>query len=144
MAKVSRMRRMNAEDFADFCANASVKDIQKAIEAGSEWDGRAFISAAASNTDPNVLWLLLREAREKEINLINVRSKESRQTALHWAAGHNDNPDVTRVLIAAGANVNARDNYGQTPLEEAEAVHRMRWKDNRQEVIEMLKRAGAR
>ena len=144
MAKASRMRRMNAEDFADFCASASAKDVQSAIEAGAAWDGRAFISAAASNTDPNVLWVLLREAREKEINLINVRSKDSKQTALHWAVGHNDNPDVARTLIAAGANVNARDNYGQTPLAEAEAVHRMRWKDNRQEIIDMLKRAGAR
>ena len=70
MAKASRIRRMSAEDFADFCADASAKDVQTAIETGSEWDGRAFISAAASNTDPNVLWVLLRETREKEINLV--------------------------------------------------------------------------
>ncbi len=144
MAKTLRVRRMNADDFASFCASASAKDVQAAINAGSEWDSRAFISAASSNTDPNVIWVLLKEARKSEINLINARSKDSKQTALHWAAGHNDNPDVARTLIAAGANVNAKDAYGQTPLAEAEAVHRMRWKDNRLQVIEMLKSAGAR
>ena len=139
-----RSRRMSKEDFANFCASASAKEVQQALEAGAEWDGRAFISAASSNTDPNVIWELLKEAREAEINIINVRSKDSRQTALHWAAGHNDNPDVVRTLIAAGANVNAKDAYGQTPLQEAETVHRMRWKDNRQSIIEMLRNAGAR
>ena len=135
---------MNADNFAEFCLNAPAKDVQGAIDAGSEWDSRAFISAASSNTDPNVIWVLLREARKSEVNLINARSKDSKQTALHWAAGHNDNPDVARTLIAAGANVNAKDAYGQTPLQEAETVHRMRWKDNRQPIIEMLKNAGAR
>ena len=52
--------------------------------------------------------------------------------------------EVVRILINAGADVNAKDIYGQTPLTEAEAVHRMRWKDNRLQVIEMLKRAGAK
>lgn len=144
MAKAQRVRRMKADEFADFCLHAPANDVQKAIDTGSEWDWRAFISAASSNTDPNVIWVLLREARKSEINLLNVRSKDSKQTALHWAAGHNDNPDVVRTLIAAGANVNAKDVYGQTPLATAESVHRMRWKDNRQQVIEMLRKAGAR
>ena len=144
MEKTKKVRRMNADDFAIFCSNATAKEVQSAIDAGSEWDSRAFISAASSNTDPNVIWVLLREARKSEVNLINARSKDSKQTALHWAAGHNDNPDVARTLIAAGANVNAKDAYGQTPLQEAESVHRMRWKDNRQPIIEMLKNAGAR
>ena len=144
MEKTKKVRRMNADDFAIFCSNATAKEVQSAIEAGSEWDSRAFISAASSNTDPNVIWVLLRIANEAGITLINARSKGNRQTALHWAAGHNDNPDVTRTLIAAGANVNARDAFGLTPLAEAESVHRMGWKDNRQKVIEMLRNAGAR
>ena len=135
---------MNADDFADFCLTASAKEVQSALDIGSGWDSRAFIYAASANTDPNVIWVLLREASESGVKLINARSKDSKQTALHWAAGHNDNPDVVRILIAAGADVNAKDAYGQTPLAEAEAVHRMRWKDNRQQVIDMLKRAGAR
>ena len=135
---------MSADDFAKLCATASAKDVQAALDDGAEWDSRAFISAATSNTDPNVIWVLLRIAREAEINLLNARSKDNRQTALHWAAGHNDNPDVTRTLIAAGANVNAKDAYGQTPLQQAESVHRMRWKDGRQAVIDMLRRAGAK
>ena len=135
---------MNADDFADFCMTASAKDVQAALDAGSEWDGRALLFAASANTDPNVIWVILREATEAGVKLINARSHGSRQTALHWAAGHNDNPDVVRTLIAAGADVNAKNAYGQTPLDEAEAVHRMRWKDNRQTIIDMLKRAGAK
>ena len=135
---------MNADDFADYCLNATAREVQRALEAGADWDSRALIYAASTNTDPNVIWAILREARESGVNLINARSKDSRQTALHWAAGHNDNPDVARVLISAGADVNAKDIHGQTPLAEAEAVHRMRWKENRLQVIEMLKKAGGR
>ena len=36
-------------------------------------------------------------------------------TALHWAAYLND-ADTSALLIRAGANVNARNNYGVTPL----------------------------
>jgi len=36
-------------------------------------------------------------------------------TALHWAAYGND-AETTAKLIRAGANVNARNNYGVTPL----------------------------
>ena len=144
MPKAQRVRRMNADDFADYCLSATAREVQRALEAGSEWDSRALIYAASTNTDPNVIWVLLRVASESGVKLINARSKESKQTALHWAAGHNDNPDVVRVLISAGADVNAKDIYGQTPLAEAEAVHRMRWKENRLQVIEMLKRAGAK
>ena len=144
MAKPQRVRRMNADDFADFCLSATAREVQSALEAGSDWDGRALIYAASSNTDPNVIWAILREASESGVRLINARLGESKQTALHWAAGHNDNPDVVRVLISAGADVNAKDIHGQTPLGEAEAVHRMRWKDNRLQVIDMLKKAGGR
>lgn len=142
--KSKRIKPMDAEQFASFCANATARDVQHEIEAGAEWDGRAFISAATSNTDPNVIWALLRAARDTGINLLNARSKGNRQTALHWAAGHNDNPEITRALVVAGANVNARDSYGQTPLAHAESVHRMRWKNNRPEIIDILRKAGAR
>lgn len=144
MFKSRRIKPMSADEFARLCATASAEEVQAAIDDGAEWDSRAFLSAAASNNDPNVLWILLREARAAEINLLGAKSHKSGQTALHWAAGHNDNPQITRTLIAAGANVNARNNYGQTPLQEAESVHRMGWKDNRREIIDMLKRAGAR
>src|SRR6187402_94274 len=39
-------------------------------------------------------------------------------TALHWAVYRNDVAEVTR-LIKSGADVNARNDYGATPLSEA-------------------------
>ena len=42
-------------------------------------------------------------------------------TALHWAV-HNDNADLVERLIEAGANVNASNDYGATPLTEAAVV----------------------
>ncbi|MBQ6972873.1 MAG: ankyrin repeat domain-containing protein [Synergistaceae bacterium] len=144
MSRRRRIKPMDAEEFAALCASASARDIQADLEDGAEWDSRAFISAAQSNTDANVIWVLLRQARKDEVNLLGAVSKGDRQTALHWAAAHNDNPDVARTLVAAGANLNARDAYGQTPLQKAESVHRMGWKDNRREIIDFLKKAGAK
>src|SRR5215210_1149441 len=39
-------------------------------------------------------------------------------TPLHWAV-HNDNLDLVERLVDAGANVNASNTYGATPLTEA-------------------------
>ncbi|MBR1657888.1 MAG: ankyrin repeat domain-containing protein [Synergistaceae bacterium] len=138
-----RVRRMSAEDFADFCSKASAKDIQEALNVGAEWDERAFFSAASSNTDPRVIWILLNEARKSSVNLINAKAKNNKQTALHCSAGHNNNPEITKALIAAGASVNVRNAYGQTPLDIAKTVHQMKWREHRPEIIEMLKKAGA-
>ena len=44
------------------------------------------------------------------------------RTPLHLATGYNENPDITKALIDAGANLETRDNdWGFTPLHRAAA-----------------------
>ncbi|HTQ36052.1 MAG TPA: ankyrin repeat domain-containing protein [Steroidobacteraceae bacterium] len=57
-------------------------------------------------------------------------------TPLHWAVYHGNVAEVKR-LIAAGADVNARNDYGSTPLSEAAVAGNV-------EVIRRLLQAGAR
>jgi len=56
-------------------------------------------------------------------------------TPLHWAVYRNDAVEVKR-LIAAGADVNAQNDYGSTPLSEAAVA-------GNAEVIDRLLKAGA-
>src|SRR5687767_14482565 len=56
-------------------------------------------------------------------------------TPLHWAVYRNDVTEVKR-LLAAGANVNASNDYGSTPLAEAAVTGNV-------EVISRLLKAGA-
>jgi len=56
-------------------------------------------------------------------------------TPLHWAVYHNDVQAVDQ-LLAAGANVNAKNDYGSTPLSEAAVVGNV-------VVIKKLLKAGA-
>jgi ankyrin len=65
---------------------------------------------------------------------VNQRSADG-TTALHWAVYNDDAPLVER-LVAAGANPNARNDYGAMPLTEAAVVGNAR-------VIGRLLKAGA-
>ncbi len=74
------------------------------------------------------------------------------ETALHWAVQRAD-PDTVRALIKAGANVNAKDDKGMSPLRLANVELRDdRFKDKSlrdayksrvQNVIDLLAAAGA-
>jgi len=55
------------------------------------------------------------------------------QTALHWAA-QNGHKDTVALLLENGADVNAIDNYGQTPFHIS-----ARWEP---EVAEFLRQRG--
>ena len=58
--------------------------------------------------------ILLLEVNESNINEVNLKG----ETALHLAAKNNSMGCVLMIetLIAAGANLNARNKWGQTPL----------------------------
>jgi ankyrin repeat protein len=73
---------------------------------------------------------LLRESREA-VKQIAVDGT----TALHWAV-YNDDADLVDRLVAAGADVNAANDYGATPLSQAAVVGNVR-------VIKRLLGAGA-
>jgi ankyrin repeat protein len=56
-------------------------------------------------------------------------------TSLHWAV-HDDDVKAAARLIGAGANVNARNDYGATPMSEAAVV-------GNAAMLELLLEAGA-
>ena len=63
------------------------------------------------------------------------RARTDGTTALHWAVHHGD-LDLTQRLIRAGAKVNAKNDYGSTPMSEAAVV-------GRADLLEALLKAGA-
>ena len=67
----------------------------------------------------------------------DVRVKHNGCTPLHYAAHSNSGSSIVDELVAAGADVNARDEYGWTPLHDA--AHN----GNGLPIIEALLAAGA-
>jgi ankyrin repeat protein len=55
---------------------------------------------------------------------------------IHWAAYH-DRPDIVELLIAKGADVNAKTSLGQTPLQLAKPRRNTA-------TIEVLRKHGAK
>ncbi len=54
-----------------------------------------------------------------------------------WAAWNNQNPEVLEVLVKAGAEVNAQDTDGVTPLMKASSYNQ------KPKILEVLLNAGA-
>jgi ankyrin repeat protein len=79
---------------------------------GADKDGRTPLMHAVldSNPDPSFIRHLLESGATPEITDTNQR-----WTALHFAA-QAQVPDVVFLLVAAGAQVDAQDAFGNTPL----------------------------
>ena len=72
--------------------------------------------------------------------VLSLPGADARKTAFRPAllgAAYNGHTDIVKILLEAGADVNARDGYGLTALQLAE-------KYRRAEIVEILKKAGAR
>ena len=92
-----------------------------------KWNMRAFFSTA---TVESVSACIAAGANP------NAQNKGKRMP-LHYAAGHNENPEVIVALVRAGADPNARDRFKRTPLHYAAGYN------ENPEVIAALVGAGA-
>lgn len=98
---------------------------------GIDW--RSLHHAARWNEQAAVTGALLDEGADPNARAIF----HDDLTPLHLAACENTNPMVTALLLAAGANLHARDRDGTTPL------HLAASRNENAEVVEVLLRAGA-
>ena len=78
-------------------------------------------AASAAMSDEEFLELCMNGTREEVASAIKAGANmnaadEDNWTVLHCAALGNENPSVLEILIENGANVNAKDNGGNTPL----------------------------
>ena len=107
-------------EFLRLCARGTLKEVHEALNswayAGAKnKDGQTALMSASINPDANIVKLVIAELKKQNINIINAPNNMG-MTALHVAAAYNNNPEVIRILAEAGANFNARDNSGHTPL----------------------------
>ena len=60
---------------------------------------------------------------------------------MHTAISDGQDKHVIRLLIANGANINAKDKFGRTPI--YEAIVGFIWKTKREDIIKILIESGA-
>lgn len=93
-------------------------EILRLLEAGAEIDepdttGRAALHNAVWSGHLEAVKILIE--RGANIDVIRQTTVANLWTPLHFAA-ENDQSECAGLLIDAGANVNAKDQFGQTPL----------------------------
>ena len=80
----------------------------------------ALLLKAASNGDIAMLEALLQQTETlRQVNATDDTPGGALMTPLHWAS-KNGHPDVCEALIGAGADVNARDQFGRTAIDLAQ------------------------
>jgi len=110
--------RMTALQFAELSSSGTADEIQGALNAGADMNQDALIMAAGHNPDPNVIKIIIAEAKKQGVNIVNMRGSLTGTTALYEAASSN-NIDVIRALFEAGADANMKVR-NETPLDHAQ------------------------
>jgi len=79
----------------------------------------SLLITASKNSNFDCIAELLKYGADPRFWINQRRRTENGYTSLHWAASNN-RPDIIAILLAYGANIDATNKYGQTPLEVAE------------------------
>lgn len=126
------------------CDNKNLQILKFLVENGADIDTQQeesddyLIHVAADKGSCEIAEFILDEFDKLNVHrysIINVTNNDG-ETPLHRAAAGDDNNPMIEWLIKNGANINRKDDYGNTPIQEAEE-----W-DNFKNV-EILKKHGA-
>ncbi len=115
MAKTSEAR--NKKLLSAAISSTKAKDIKELIAAGAdvnthnEWGLTPVMLASQYNNSTAVLNALIAAGAD-----IHEAEPKYRSNSLHLAANSSKNPKVIETLLAAGANIDARNYLGETAL----------------------------
>ena len=125
----------------DFFASASAELVRECLQAGADPKAPVgyapvIFSAARTATDPGVIGLLTEAGADPNVHLYGRRRDYGPgYTPLHTAAAYNPTPGIVSALVAAGADLDARDSEGGIPLHAA-------W-TNQRAIVDELLQSGA-
>ena len=133
--------RMNSRNFAVLCSKGSLQEVQQALDAGAKPTEQVLITAAYSNPYPEVIRLLISSAQRFGLDFRKMQVIGS--TILNSAI-RGGRPEVVRAIMSFGVNVNAKDRGRVSPMSEALRYGYKSDEPGRQEIIRILRDAGAR
>ena len=129
----------------DFFASASAELVRECIQAGVDPEAPVqyvpvIFNAARTATDPAVIGVLTDAGADPNFRFgdwqLGLGTARPGYTPLHTAAAQNPNPGIVGALLAVGAELEARDAFGATPL-------RVAWANPNPAVFRTLLRLGA-